>query len=302
MNRLRPSYLLAFAVVVCLIGAGLWSVGRSGEQRRLAFSAGYEPGALRVASTQAPRAVDTQPPASRSPVESVEAMDASRQLVRNATLSIETGHYAEAAERAATIVAAHGGFLADVKSSRGDDGREQGTLTLRVPAPRFDRAFRELKTLGRVDSASVETQDVTRQYADLETRLSAKRDAETRLREILKKRTSGLSELVAAEQERTRLIEEIERLEGERRYLQRRVAYATIVVELREPSAFLRAHALSPLRNALRGALPLVAGSVGALISVTAAALPWSAIALLFWVLRRRFATRRLIRIATQDS
>jgi Domain of unknown function (DUF4349) len=301
MNRLRASYLLAFAVVVCLIGAGLWSVGRSSEQRRLAFSAGYEPGALRVASTQAPRAGDAQPPTSRSPVESVEAMDASRQLLRNATLSIETGHYAEAAERAAAIVAAHGGFLADAKSSRGDDGQERGTLTLRVPAPRFDRAFHELKTLGRVDSASVETQDVTRQYADLEARLSAKRDAEARLREILKKKTSGLSELVAAEQERTRLIEEIERLEGDRRYLQRRVAYATIVVELREPSAFLRAHALSPLLEALRGALPLLAGSVGALISVTAAALPWVAIALLFWILRRRFATRRLIRIATQD-
>ena len=233
--------------------------------------------------------------------EALAAMFDARRLVRTASLSVEVASYAEAAERAVGIARANGGYLADSRASRESGGRQLGTLTLRVPAERFEGAFRELKGLGRVHAAAVETQDVTKQYADLSARLSAKRGARTRLSEILATRTADLSELVAAERELSRLVEEIEQLEGERIFYERQIALSTIAVELAEPRAFLQDAAFAPLAKALREALPLLAGSAAAMVYAAAAGLPWALAAFAIWKMRRRTSTRRLLRVPARS-
>jgi hypothetical protein len=233
-------------------------------------------------------------------LDALDAMFASRSLIRTATFSIEVQHFAQAAEKAASIAVSHGGFLADAKSSRGAGDRESGTLTLRVPADRFAAAMEAVKALGKVETATVDTQDITKEYADLATRLSAKRDAVARLREILGTRTGSVADLVEAEKELSRLIEEAERLEGERRYYDRQVALSTITVELAEPAAFLRDGALSPLSDAIRGALPLLSRSAAAMVYAIAAVLPWAVLAVLIWKLRRRTSGRRLVAVSVE--
>ena len=225
-----------------------------------------------------------------------------RKLVRTGTLSIEVAGYARAAEKAVAIAEAHGGYLSGAKVAREAGDRQRGTLTLSVEARSFDVAFRKLKDLGRVESATVETEDVTRAYADLETRLSVKRDAQARLLEILRTRTGKLSDLVEAERELSRLVEEAERLEGERRYLAKQVELAAITVELFEPAAFLRGAAAAPLFEAFREALPLLARSAAVMLYAVAAASPWVLVALLVWKLRKRSRVRRLIRIAGAEG
>ena len=58
--------------------------------------------------------------------------------------------------------------------------RQSGTLTVRVPAE------------------NVGTQDVSKAYSDLETRLRVKRDTAHRLREILRTRTARLPDILEA--------------------------------------------------------------------------------------------------------
>jgi len=53
-----------------------------------------------------------------------------------------------------------------------------------------------LKQVGKVERESVVTQDVTKAYADLETRLVVKRQTEERLRHLLTSRTGKLSEVL----------------------------------------------------------------------------------------------------------
>jgi Domain of unknown function (DUF4349) len=233
--------------------------------------------------------------------DALDAMFASRTLIRTATLSIEVRNFADAADKAASIAVSHGGFLADAKSSRGAGDREQGTLTLRVPADRFAAVLEAVKAIGKVEAATVDTQDITKEYADLATRLSAKRDAVARLREILGTRTGSVADLVEAERELSRLIEDAERLEGERRYYDRQVALSTITVELKEPAAFLRDGAFSPLSQAIRGALPLLSSSAAAMVYAIAAALPWALLVLLIWKLRRRNSARHLVAVPLED-
>lgn len=289
MKRLRLVHLLVAAgAVTAAIVVVLFANARSRD-------AGYAKSAfqgLQLASTAEIVQEGSEP----------AAAFVERRLVRTGTLSIQVAGYSRAAETAVAIAEAHGGYLSGAKATREAGDRQRGTLTLSVEARSFDVAFRKLKDLGRVESAAVETQDVTRVYADLETRLSVKRDAQARLLEILRTRTGKLSDLVEAERELSRLVEEAERLEGERRYLAKQVELAAITVELFEPAAFLRDAAAAPLFEAFREVLPLLARSAAVMLYAVAAASPWVLVALLVWKLRKRSRVRRLIRIAGAEG
>jgi hypothetical protein len=133
-------------------------------------------------------------------------------------------------------------------------------------------------------------------------RLSVKRDAQARMREILRTKTGSLQDVVEAERELWRLVEETERLEGERRSLAKQVELASITVELFEPPALLREGAAAPLFEALRDALPLLTRSAAMMLYAAAAALPWVLVATLVWKLRKRSRVRRLIRVAGAEG
>jgi hypothetical protein len=225
---------------------------------------------------------------------SLQAMLAARKLIRTAQVNLEVRSYEQAAEQVARVAESHGGYLADAQASRDARDRRRGTLVIRVPAERFAAAYAALRGLGKVETETVSTQDVTKAYADLETRLHVKRDAEGRLREILRTRTARLSDVLEAERELTRVLEEIEQIEGERRYYDQQIALSTISAALHEPEAVIRAGALAPLLEALRDSLRVMATSLGALIYVVVLALPWSVAAALVWRVAR--AARRRTR------
>jgi len=292
MKRPRLAHLLVAAAIVTAAIAALLAVRPSSRETGMASAAAQS---MRQASStllQAGFAGNT------AEVTAENVVLADRKLIRTGTLSVEVRRYAEAAEKAVAIAEAHGGYLSGANAAREAGDRQRGTLTLSVEARSFDAVFRKLKELGRVESAAVETRDATREYTDLETRLSVKRDAQARLLEILRTRTGKLSDLVEAERELSRLVEEAERLEGERRYLAKQVELATITIEIFEPAAFLRDGAAAPLFQAVRDALPLLSRSVAMMLYASAAALPWVIVAVLVWKLRKRSRVRRLIRIA----
>ncbi len=260
MKRLRLAHLLVAAAIVTAAIAALLAVKPSSRETGMASAAAQS---MRLASStllqdRVCREVR------RTTAES--AVLAERKLIRTGTLSVEVRRYAEAAEKAVAIAEAHGGYLSGANAAREAGDRQRGTLTLSVEARSFDAVFRKLKELGHVESAAVETRDATREYADLETRLSVKRDAQARLLEILRTRTGKLSDLVEAERELSRLVEEAERLEGERRYLAKQVELATITIEIFEPAAFLRDGAAAPLFQAVRDALPLLSRSLAMML------------------------------------
>ena len=292
MKRPRLAHLLVAAAIVTAAIAALLAVRPSSRETGMASAAAQS---MRQASStllQAGFAGNT------AEVTAENVVLADRKLIRTGTLSVEVRRYAEAAEKAVAIAEAHGGYLSGANAAREAGDRQRGTLTLSVEARSFDAVFRKLKELGRVESAAVETRDATREYTDLETRLAVKRDAQARLLEILRTRTGKLSDLVEAERELSRLVEEAERLEGERRYLAKQVELATITIEIFEPAAFLRDGAAAPLFQAVRDALPLLSRSVAMMLYASAAALPWVIVAVLVWKLRKRSRVRRLIRIA----
>jgi hypothetical protein len=100
--------------------------------------------------------------------------------------------------------------------------------------------------------------------------------------------------VVEAERELGRVIEALEEAEGERRYYEQQVALSTIAVTLEEPQAVFLEAALTPLDEAVREAIPLLARSLALVVYVLVFLAPWLAmVALMLGGVRVRRELRK---------
>ncbi len=179
---------------------------------------------------------------------------AAPMILRTAQITLVTRNLDKARTGMDQVVKRYGGYVGDLSASSPSDGARRLTATLRVPSAQLDAALAELKTLGRVESESQSGQDVTAQYVDLEARLSNARNTEQRLIDLLKQRTGKLSDVLEVETELSRVREEVERMEGERRLLSKQVEYATlnatIAEEFKAPAQALPDSTGTRFRNA----------------------------------------------------
>ena len=160
-----------------------------------------------------------------------------RKVISSATVSIKVKVVEEAVAQIRTIADGVGGFVEQLSSS-GSAKRQQASMTVRVPEDQFFTALERIETLGEVQSKNVGSEDVSEQFIDLEARLrSTLREEESML--ALLGRSVTVSEVLAIERELARVRSEIERLQGQLNFLERRVALATISVFLSPPQVQL---------------------------------------------------------------
>lgn len=103
-------------------------------------------------------------------------------------------------------------------------------VTFRVPAASFDRAVEEISRLGVVTAKQVQSQDVTRQFMDVQLRIEVAEASRKRLMALLEK-ADTTEALLKIENEIRRLTEEIERMKGDLRTLGDQIVYSTITVD-----------------------------------------------------------------------
>ncbi len=162
-----------------------------------------------------------------------------RLIIKHAELFCEVEDFETAFSHMHALAEDNGGYLVSSQTSIEEDNRKSGTLTLRVPTEKFEATLAALKKLVRkVENESLSGNDVTEEFYDLTARLENKRRAEQRFLEILKT-ANKTSEILEVEQALANVREEIERLEGRKRYLSDQVALSTIIVRLHEPRPLL---------------------------------------------------------------
>jgi hypothetical protein len=221
------------------------------------------------------------------------AISINRKLVRRGNLELEVEDVERLIDTIDSLAASWSGFIADAQVNQDADGHHRASVTMRVPEAEFAVALAALKGLGKVRGHAVTSEDVTKTYFDLETRLAVTRETEARLRELLANNTGKLSEVLQVERELSRVIGQIESMEGAKRYYDRQVALSTITLTLYEPEAMVRASALSPLRRAFMNAVGMFVTSLAMLVQLTVVALPWLVVVLLGWLGLRRLRTVR---------
>lgn len=150
-----------------------------------------------------------------------------RLVVKTASLSVVVADLPEAAEEVARTTEAMGGIVLQAETSKSSQAR----FELRVPANRFSEALDTLSRLGEVESRSEQTADVTDEVGDIEAQLANKTALRDRLR-LLLARTKDVKDVLAVEQELTRLQTDIDTIQGRLERLRRSVAMSSISATL----------------------------------------------------------------------
>lgn len=160
-------------------------------------------------------------------------------LIKTADLVCEVDNFDEARSRMQNLAEQNGGYIVSSQTSVSDENRKSGRVSLRIPSDKFDETLTSLKKLvKKTDSESINGNDVTEEFYDVSARLDNKRKAEQRFQEILKT-AYKTTEILEVERALMNVREEIERMEGRKRFLADQVALSTINVNLYEPRPLL---------------------------------------------------------------
>lgn len=216
-------------------------------------------------------------------------------IVRTAQLSVRVrdGGLERALERATATAIAAGGFVVSSNTSSFQRGEAFGDLVVRVPAASFDDVRRQLRELGEVESVSQSGDDVSSQLIDLDARLRTLRAEESALQAILSQAKS-VGDLLQVRDRLTGVRTEIEQLAAQQASLRDRVSYATIDLSLHEGEAGDTPVPVEDdgIVHSFRTAVDAAVAVVGGMVIVAGALVPFAVLALLAWVLLRRFGRR----------
>jgi hypothetical protein len=155
-------------------------------------------------------------------------------IAHSASLVIVVDNLDQARAAIDRILQRHNGYIAHLNVTAPRDSARNLDASLRTPTGELDATIYELRLLGKVGSESRTGEEVTQQSIDLDARLANARNTEQRLTELLRQRTGKLSDVLAVENQIDSTREEIERLEAERKNLDKRLTFATIDVHISE--------------------------------------------------------------------
>ncbi|MFF4101286.1 DUF4349 domain-containing protein [Streptomyces sp. NPDC001903] len=156
-------------------------------------------------------------------------------VIRTATLALETADPQKALAAARTAAEGAGGYVGNESTGRGEDGRMTSTLTLRVPGDRFDAVLGAMEGSGRLRSRKVEAQDVTQKVADVDSRVRSQQASVARVRDMMDKATA-LGDVVMLESELSKRQSDLESLLAQQTALKDQTSMGTITMEVSEPA------------------------------------------------------------------
>jgi hypothetical protein len=156
-----------------------------------------------------------------------------RKLIKNGDLSFETSDVKKTKTTIDAICKELNAYTSNENQSNYGE-RLQYNQTIRVAADKFDLLIQKIEANAlKVENKSINTQDVTEEFIDVEARLKTKKELENRYREILKQ-AKTVQDIVSIESQIGSVRAEIESMEGRLKYLNSQVSYSTLNVSYYE--------------------------------------------------------------------
>jgi hypothetical protein len=163
--------------------------------------------------------------------------ESKRLVIKNADMTIVVLDPSQSMNDITLMAEAMGGFVvsANLYQSQLESGIEvpRASITIRVPAEQFDEALANIRSQSdRMPiSENINSQDVTREYTDLQSRLRNLEATEAQLVKIMEeaKRTE---DVLSVYNELVQIREQIEVIKGQIQYYEQSAALSAISVEL----------------------------------------------------------------------
>jgi hypothetical protein len=172
------------------------------------------------------------------------------KIIRTADLKLKVENVNKSSSKISNLVDMNGGYVSSqnlssdknyyqsINSNDDFEIREFEIVTsnviyVRVPSKNFHNVLKSIKGIAlSEDYIKINTQDVSEEYVDLETRLKTKKEVEARYIEILRSKAKTLSDILTAEDKIRVIREEIEAVEGRLNFLNNKVNLSTIQIEI----------------------------------------------------------------------
>jgi hypothetical protein len=200
-----------------------------------------KPGGGPPEGREEPRPAKAPPAPQPEPEKGDPLADKGRKIIRTGVMEFEIDSFDAAVDKVNALVDAiklKGGFIATVNSEKLPNGKVLGSVVVRMPPQLLDKFIldlrRELAKAGQLMSQRIGSQDVTKQYTDVESELRAARAVEERLIDIIKTKKGEIKDLIAAEAELGKWRTKIEKMEGEMRYYNNQISLSTLTITLVE--------------------------------------------------------------------
>ncbi len=176
-------------------------------------------------------------PATGSKAGSVVTLPTQQQVVTTGKVAITVDNPITAADTVTQIVEQDGGRI-DNRNQQAPTPGNNGSawLTVRIPSASLTATLDSIKKLGKVESASITSTDVTAASQDLSARITALQTSVDRLLTLMTKAAS-VQDLMTVETALSERQASLESLQAQRRILSDQVDYSTIAVTLTSTAA-----------------------------------------------------------------
>jgi len=160
-----------------------------------------------------------------------------RIVIKNGRLEIVVEKPEESLDRISQLAEEFGGFVvnANLYQSYLENGQEvpRATITIRVLAEKMDEAIARIEAESDrlPQSKTIDSQDVTSEYTDLESRLRNLEAAEAQLTEIMEN-ANRTEDVLAVYNQLIQVREQIEVIKGQMKYYEESARLSSITVEL----------------------------------------------------------------------
>ncbi len=159
-----------------------------------------------------------------------------RKLIRRIRLTVETDDYQAFIDSFTRKLNGLGGYIEDMEANTSGNA-PNATITVRVPADQLSALTESVSGIGNITYKHESQEDVTLQYTDTESHITALRTEQGRLTQLLAQ-AQNLSEILELEDRMTQIRYQLENFERSLRALSNQVEYATATITVSQVVAF----------------------------------------------------------------
>jgi len=249
MKRTLITIALTTVVVLSLIGAVSYlfaprvgntfsnisrtlNTGSGGGQPEYYAPAMEAPAAAPMPFISSDMAVSQEAVSNTAPLADVE-----RKIIKNADLSIVVQDPIQSLDDISKLAEQMGGYVVSSNVYQSSYGANnipvpQGNISIRIPAEKLTDVMEQIKNSAiEVKTENVSGVDVTDQYVDLQSRLTAKQAAEKKLLQFLEQ-AENTEDTLAVYNQLQQVQSDIEVLKGQIKYIDQSAAFSSLSVTL----------------------------------------------------------------------
>ncbi len=156
--------------------------------------------------------------------EDEDVPDHGRHIIYTASLQVAVFNLEDAMTRAESLPGKYGGYVQNMTSNY---------FVMRIPAAKLRQAMDEMAGLGTVQNRTLDAQDVTEEFLDIETRIEVLQATQKQMMELLTKART-VEEALKVRQALDQITMELEVLKGRMRRLSSLISFSTLTLNLVE--------------------------------------------------------------------